>query len=314
MFTFSCTGDIVGAGDDDEQVADGGAAAIDADPLAPDADPAAPDAAPIGDRDAVCSRWMADRADMSEGGWSGDVATCNAGDVLDPGKANTVKLVNLYRWMSGLPPVTNSPGLDSAAQQCSLMMRANNALSHMPPDTWDCYTTEGANGAARSNISTAPGVRSIDAYMADNFAPNSLGHRRWILSNSLGTIGVGSTDGHSCLYVITGGGQGQAWTAFPPPGAFPYEAVKPFFYSIDIAGWSVQSDSIALSGAQVSITANGQDQPVTVVNLSSGFGSSSAIAMVPDGWETQPETVYHVEVTGISQPIIYDVNVVDCGG
>ena len=262
----------------------------------------------------MCSRWMSDRADTSEGGWTGDAATCNAGDIVAPGKANTVKLVNLYRWMSGLPQVTNDPGLDASAQECALMMRANNALSHMPPDTWACYSAQGATGASRSNISSGPTVRSIDAYMADNFAPTSLGHRRWILSNSVSTIGVGSTDAHSCLYVIGGGGgQGQAWTAFPPPGAFPYQAVKPYIYSIDTAGWSIQSDSINLSAAQVTITANGQNQPVDVVSLPSGYGSSSAIAMVPNGWSTQPETIYHVEVTSISQPISYDVNVVDCG-
>ncbi len=193
------------------------------------------------------------------------------------------------------------------------MMRANGALSHDPPDTWACYTAAGAAGASRSNISTAPSVRSVDAYMADNFAPTSLGHRRWILSGGLSSVGVGSTNAHSCLYVINGfGGGGGGWTAFPGPGVFPYEGVKPFLYSIDEAGWSIQSDSINLGGASVTITANATEVPVVVNQLGSGFGSAYAIAIVPQGWQTQPDTTYHVSVTGIATAIDYDVYVADC--
>jgi hypothetical protein len=46
--------------------------------------------------------------------------------------------------------------------------------------------------------------------------------------------------------------------------------------------------------------------------LSGGYGSSSAISIIPDGWSTQVGT-YHVEVSGVGAPISYDVEIVDCG-
>jgi hypothetical protein len=54
------------------------------------------------------------------------------------------------------------------------------------------------------------------------------------------------------------------------------------------------------------------DKPVQVTSLSSGYGPQYAIRFNPQGWTTQAGTTYHVEVTGISTPISYDVEVVSC--
>jgi len=32
------------------------------------------------------------------------------------------------------------------------MMKANNTLDYNPPNTWTCYTSAGATGAAKSNL------------------------------------------------------------------------------------------------------------------------------------------------------------------
>ncbi len=68
------------------------------------------------------------------------------------------------------------------------------------------------------------------------------------------------------------------------------------------------------SGATVTVTANGQDMPVSVTHLDGGYGSHSAVPFIPQGWTTQSGTSYHVEVGGIANPVEYDVDVVDCGG
>lgn len=264
----------------------------------------------------VCERWTSDRADTSEGTWSGSVAACDPGDVSADGRTNALRLLNLYRWMVELPEVTTDPARDAATQACALMMEANGALSHDPPMTWSCYTAEGAGAAGSSNISTGPGVMSVDLYMVDPGNPTTLGHRRWILSNGLGPVGLGSTSGSSCMWVIGGSGAGgNAWTAWPPPGPFPAEAVMPLgFSSLDETGWSIQSDSIDLGGAQVTITtAEGEPRPVTITPLAGGYGSSSAISMIPQGWGTEAGTSYHVVVEGVGMPIEYDVHVVECG-
>lgn len=309
-----CSGTVtMGDDDDDDDVVGGPDAdpnAPDADPTAPDGSPNAPDAPPV--PTTICDRWNADRGDMSEGTWSGSVASCAAGDVAAPGRANAVRLINLYRFMAGLPAVTDDPTRNAAAQECALMMHANGALNHDPPPSWNCYTSNGALGAGRSNIATTPGVRAIDLYMVDPGNSTTLGHRRWFLSNSLGPIGVGSTSSYSCHYVIGGsGGGGNPWTAFPSPGAFPIEAMTTFS-DVDSTGWSVQSDSINLNGATVTITSGGDTLPVSVTNLLGGYGSAYAIRIVPQGWSSQAGSTYRVSVTGIGTPIEYDVSMVDC--
>jgi hypothetical protein len=229
------------------------------------------------------------------------------------GRANTVKIVNLYRFLAGLPEVSHDATRDSQAQECSLMMQANNALSHTPPTSWKCYTSAGAAAAGKSNIATTPAVAAIDLYMADPGNATTIGHRRWILSNSLGPIGVGSASGYSCLMVIGGSGNaGKAWVAFPPAGQVPIQMFKASFASIDSTGWTVQSDSIDLGGAQVTVSDGGTNMPVTVTQLAGGYGSSYAIRFNPQGWTTQAGHTYAVSVTGVSTPISYNVEVLAC--
>ncbi|MEX1368718.1 MAG: CAP domain-containing protein [Nannocystaceae bacterium] len=269
-----------------------------------------------GEVELMCNRWTSDRADLDEGTWSGSVASCDPGDISASGRANALRLLNLQRFMVGLPEVSTDPGRDASAQACALMMHANGSLSHNPPMGWTCYSPDGAGAAGSSNISTGPGVLSVDLYMVDPGNPTTLGHRRWILSNSLGPVGLGSTSSYSCMWVIGGGGGGSnAWTAWPAPGPFPIEAVDPLgFSSLDETGWSIQSDGIDLSGAQVTITTGaGEPRPVSVTVLAGGYGSSTAISMIPQGWSTEVGTTYHVQVDGVGMPIEYDVHVVDCG-
>jgi uncharacterized protein YkwD len=263
--------------------------------------------------DLICQRWKSDRADLGEGAWSGDVASCNPGDVSADGRANALKLVNLYRFMVGLPAVTTDPTRDQKAQSCALMMDANNMLNHSPPMNWACYSQDGAQGAGNSNISPTPGVEGVDLYMTDPGNQTTMGHRRWILSGSLGPIGLGSTSSHSCMWVIGGsGGSNPAFTAWPPPGPFPAEAFNVSFQTLDQTGWTIQSSVIDLNGAQVAVTDGGQDRPMAVTQLQNGYGSTWAIRMVPNGWTSQIGHTYSVVVSGLSQAISYDVEVVSC--
>lgn len=284
---------------------------------APDPDTGGPDTGTDPAVEAMCDRWLADRIDMSEGAWSGSVGACDPGDVSASGRANALRVLNLYRWMVGLPAVVNDAGRDAMAQACALLMHANGMLSHDPPMVWTCWSSDGDTAAGNSNISTGPGVMSVDLYMTDPGNPTTLGHRRWILSNSAGPVGLGSTSEYSCMWVLGGAGGGtNAWTAWPPPGPFPFEAVAPLgFASLDQTGWSLQSDGIDLSGAEVAITVGGDPRPVTVTTLAQGYGSTYAISMIPSGWTVQPDTTYHVRVDGVAGgPIEYDVQVVTCGG
>jgi hypothetical protein len=83
------------------------------------------------------------------------------------------------------------------------MMDANNQLNHDPPNNWTCYSRTGTT-RRNSNISSTPGVLGVDLYMVDYGNETTMGHRRWILSNTLGPVGIGSTSEMSCLLVIGG--------------------------------------------------------------------------------------------------------------
>jgi hypothetical protein len=264
----------------------------------------------------VCQRWNDDRANMSEGTWSGDAGACDKGDTGAPGRENARRLVNLYRFLAGLPAVAEEPTWNGKAQACALMMQANGTLSHSPPMNWKCWSAEGAEAAGKSNISGTAGVVGIDLYMVDPGNPTTIGHRRWILSNSLGPIGLGSTSGYSCLWVIGGqGNAGKAWTAWPPGGIVPLEAIhvpQIPWANVDETGWTIQSDGIDVTKATIKVTEGGADRPMKVTPLQSGFGSTFAISMIPQGWTTQAGKTYTVQVDGVPQPFSYEVQVVQC--
>jgi uncharacterized protein YkwD len=262
----------------------------------------------------VCTRWKADRADLSEGTWTGSVASCTPGDIGATARANALRVVNLYRWLAALPPVTTDPTHDAQDQACALMMRANNMISHMPPTTWTCYTADGATGASNSNVSSGPAVSSVDLYMIDPGNATTIGHRRWVLSNSLGPIGIGGTDKASCMWTLSGTGKaGKQWMAWPAAGIIPLQALsQKGGMTVDSTGWTVQSDSINLAGAQVTVTVDGTSQPVTVTQLDANYGARYAIRFNPMGWTTQAGKTYAVAVSNIPTAIDYTVQVVDC--
>ena len=264
----------------------------------------------------LCERWKSDRAELGEGSWSGAVDGCDAGTMSADGRANALRLVNLYRYIADLPPVTEDPVRTGKAQDCALMMHANGQLSHTPPMNWKCWTADGAAAAGQSNISSTPGVLGVDLYMVDPGNDTTIGHRRWILSNYLGPIGLGSTAKNSCMLVIGGAGNaGKPWLAWPPPGLVPYQALHVptiGWAHVDQTGWTVQSDSVDLSAATVSVTVDGVAKPVAVNVLGKNYGSAHAVRFVPQGWTVMPGETYDVELGGVAQPIAYSVEIVDC--
>jgi uncharacterized protein YkwD len=270
-----------------------------------------------GDRSptATCARWKADTANLSEGTWNGSVSACTVGDISADGRANALRMVNLMRWLADLPAVTTDDTSNQQAQACALMMTANDDLSHTPPMSWKCYSAAGASGAGSGNISSVPGVESVLSYMVDPGNATTLGHRRWILSNELGPIGLGSagSGGASCMRVFGGKGKAnKAWMAWPPPGAFPIQAYKDRYNRVlDDTGWSIQSD-LDLSSVQVTITTGAQAKPVEVTQLEPNYGTKDAISIIPSGWKATAGSTYSVSVTGAPMPINYDVQIVDC--
>jgi hypothetical protein len=266
----------------------------------------------------TCARWNADQLQRGEGTWTGSVARCDAGAISEFARANALRHVNLYRWLAELPPVTTSPERDALAQACALLQDANwreAGLSHTPHDSFECYSDEAAEGAITSNISTGPGVISVGAYLLEKGAEAAMGHRRIILSNALGPIGLGSTGpgGASCMQALPGKSDAaRAWVAWPPPGVFPLAAYGESPRSLGDTGWSIQSDYIDLSKAVVTVVAGGMEREVEVSELEPSPGSESAIRILPRGWTARAGETYEVSVGGIQPKIQYSFELVDC--
>lgn len=261
----------------------------------------------------ACARFNQDRAQMFEGQWSGNVVACSASSMSDNWQEAALLSVNLYRWFAGLPPLVLQPSWYGSEQQCALMIHANKALSHNPPSWWSCYSGSGADAAGSSNIATMPAVKAVDLYMIDPGNESTLGHRRWILSNWLSATAFGSTSSYSCMRTQSGGGVGtNPWTAWPPPGYYPLDWNDLSWTALEETGWSLQSDDINLSQANVTVTEGGQNRPMWVSSLYGGYGSQYAIKMMPQGWALQPNRTYTVKVTGTSPPISYQFTTLDC--
>jgi MYXO-CTERM domain-containing protein len=267
---------------------------------------------------AVCQRWTADRADLSEGTSSADIPSCTVGSWGAPGPANSLKLVNLYRFIAAMPAVTEDPSYDAFAQSCALLQAANSAtgLSHTPDAAAACYSTMAATGSMHSSICSGQGVQCIDIYMSDKGSAE-LGHRRWIFANYLGPVGFGSvgTGGRSatgsCFYQPAGSmNLHLPYAAWPPGGNVPLQAITTT--QTDAAGWHVQSDTINLNSATATVMDGTTSMPVTVAALPANFGSTYAIRIMPMGWTSQGGHSYVVTLGGTSTPVSYTVNVVDC--
>jgi uncharacterized protein YkwD len=270
--------------------------------------------APAGPPGEICTRWKADRANLTEPAWNGDVAACEAGDLSEETRATALRLVNLYRFMAGLEPVEMTAEGNRLAQGCALLMAANGTITHTPPSSWKCYTAEAASTAGKSSLSSGGAISSVDGYMLDPGNPTTIGHRRWILSNMLASIGFGSSGRFSCQYQPPRRppAGSKPWAAWPSPGQVPIQAMGSRFAKVDQTGWTVQSDTISLASATVTVTSDGMDLPVTVTKLDPGYGSTHAIRFNPMGWTTTAGKTYSVKLGGTAMPIEYDVEIVDC--
>jgi len=275
-------------------------------------------AAAANSADEVCRRWVCDRADLSEGLSTGNVTSCDPGDLLPPGRPNALKLVNLYRFLTGMPAVTEDPTFDTDAQDCAVIQAANG-LSHTPTSTATCYNATGATASNRSSICGGQAVGCIDLYMDDsaNATGPNFGHRTWILANSLGPVGFGSvgsggrTMTASCFYQVGGTGKaGVAYVAWPPGGPVPLQAFTAT--ELDKSGWSLQSDTIDLGAATATVMDGTTSKPVTVSTNLGSYGAKYALGITPNGWASLAGHSYLVTIGGTSTPISYTVEVVDC--
>lgn len=236
---------------------------------------------------------------VSDPGWTGSTVTCNAGTLPQATHDKVIKRINYFRRMVGLNDNTTlDPSKYGMYQDAALMMKANNALNHTPPDTWTCYTQNGYTGASTSNLALgAHASNAVTLFINDPGASNtSVGHRRWILHSAKTQFSYGSTNSSMSLGVIgVAGGNTKipAFIAYPPNGYIPQTLTFPR-WSFGIAGAN-------FSAATVTMTGDSGNIPVTIISAGGSYGDKT-IVWEPQGIITNSnaDVSYTVTVSGIT--------------
>lgn len=246
-------------------------------------------------------------------------AACMPGTNSTAFQNATLRRINWFRAMAGIPAAVTFSSNESAQDQAAaLIMSANNKLQHTGiSNTWSCFTIAGTNAAANSNLALGyDGPDAITSYIWDFGANNTaVGHRRWILYPqtqvmAAGDVPVeGSFEAANATWVFDGNYGGprpatsQPFVSWPPAGFVPYQLVFP--------QWSFALSNADLSAATVSMQSNGVNVAVSLqVNLN-GLGENTLV-WVPMGLDASSsgtafpfsgtDTVYSVTVTNIAAP------------
>lgn len=260
-------------------------------------------------------------------GWTGNAAACAAGDTTADYKAATLRRINWFRAMAGVPAsVQLDDTFNAKAQQAALMMAANNQLSHTPPASWACYSAVGAEAAAKSNLALGrAGADSVaEGYMRDSGANNAaVGHRRWLLYPQTQRMGAGDADGSvkaNALWVFDANIAGPRpsvrddFVAWPPAGYVPHATLYP--------RWSFSYPQADFSAASVAMTEDGAPMATRLEAVSNGAGENTLVWFPgsyadgmnwarPAGDTVYRVTVSNVRVGGVARSFSYTVVVFD---
>jgi hypothetical protein len=232
-------------------------------------------------------------------GWTGNAASCDAGTASQASHDMVIKRINYFRKLVGLNSNTT---LDASKfpmyQEAALMMKANSALSHTPPNTWKCWTQTGYDGAITSNLSLGNhSVNAITSFMTDNGANNkAAGHRRWILHSEKTQFSYGTTDASMSLGTIgTAGGNTQIpeFIAYPAQGFMPVPLIFPR-WSFGIPGADFSNATVSMKGPKGTVVL------AVVSKTDVGYGDNTIV------WEPQgivlnsaSDVTYTVTINGI---------------
>ena len=262
-------------------------------------------------------------------GWTGSVASGLPGAVNPAYLRATLRRINYFRAMSGLPGnVVFDAAYNARCQQAALMMAAAGVVTHAPPSSWKFYTRLAAQTAAHSNLNLNwrgdEGPNAIDCYMDDPGEHNAcVGHRRWILCPITRIMGTGVvpaegashpgtnvtwiTDGAPRLIPVsddlpvTSEAPVAPATSWPPPGFVP----APLVFN----RWSFALTNADFRHAAVQVVKAGRALPVVLARLafqSAADGSGAYLGANTLVWTLPGNPVarghdetYRVQVTGV---------------
>ncbi len=270
-------------------------------------------------------------------GWTGNVGSGAPGTLSRDFVRATLRRINYYRAMSGLPGnVVFDPACNARCQETALMMSAQHAISHNPAPDWKFYTPVAAETAAHANLDLdrrgTMGPGSIDRYISDFGRENDgVGHRRWLLYNAASVMGTGAVpadgSGHPGANVTYIGGPAPRRAGAPLSAAWPPAGYVPAPLVYD--RWSFSYDDADFHAASVRVTKNGASVAATREKVrfqmradgsGSIVGNNTLVWTLPGNVvshaadETYRVQIDHVYIGGVRRKFDYTVTSIDRGG
>jgi GEVED domain/Cysteine-rich secretory protein family len=242
----------------------------------------------------------------TELGWTGAVSGCVSGSISALAQSRTLQRINYYRRLVGVTDNTTfDPSRNVATQNAALMMKANNALDHFPPNTWVCYTAAGYTGAGNSNIASGShSAQAIKQFIDDGGSNNTaVGHRRWLLYARQSSFGHGSTDNTDIIWVFNTTvtpASVPSFVAFPPAGYVPRDLIP--------ARWSFSTPNNATSADFTSCTVTVTNEAGTALartqyTPTNGYGDNTVVWDFTNpgtdlAWTGSTDKAFDVRVAG----------------
>lgn len=270
-------------------------------------------------------------------GWTGNLATGDAGTLNDTFRQGILRRINYFRSMVGVSSgITFDTEKSAWCQQAALMMAAEQNISHTPPSNWPFYTAAAATACGSSNIRLDwqgdEGAAAIDRFIADDESNNTyVGHRRWLIYAGESVMASGAIPGDGW----TNPGTNATWvlgtvprpaaapvaTSWPPAGFVPAALVfNRWSFSYLNADFSAASVEVAKNGTAVGV----QQETVEYQSNADGSGTfegDNTLVWELPGNVVNPaaDEVYTVQISnvlvnGTPHQFTYSVTSIDPAG
>lgn len=237
------------------------------------------------------------------------------GELTEESKQDALNMLNLYRYIAGVPLVSVTEEAQNYAQAAALICAVNQSFEHhqeRPEGMEDEMFSQAFHGAANSNLAGGGKVLSdmILAFMLDKNGDPNLGHRRRILDYHYTEAGFGLVTpqtGMSASATFVGTSLEEDKVISYPGQNQPLEYFGPGY------AWSViipeKADESAVNVRVTNVkTGEKWDFSKRANNLRLGFTSQSTCAIFSPSTDYRDGDQYKVEITGITTPISYEVN------
>lgn len=163
----------------------------------------------------------------------GEHTTCTNPDLTPAQRSSILRGLNYLRGLAGIPAVSTVERGDFLAHEAAFVLAVNARMSHYIGPEEECYNEDAAAGA-RQSLLTVKMDRSTSASQLplqffDDVGVPDLGHRHFLLSPALSTVGIGHVGNTQAIYIgeYSAGRwpTGRGGIAWPAQGYFPEQLI-----------------------------------------------------------------------------------------